>query len=400
MRHAVQCIRMWAIGVALAALALGLWARAAPAAAIVYLYDSKSQVISMVAPDGSAVQWEWDSNGNLLSVARRDASSIPGDVGITLVSPPAGKVNDPVQIFGKGFSATPDQNTVTLNGVGATVSSATPTSLAVTVPATTTGLIHVVTPLGEANSPSNFTVLGSMTITPTTAQLPTGGTQAFTASEQAVWTVNGLRGGASELGTITSSISTTATYTAPTIGLPPREVTVVAQSPDTPTNRAEALVTIIPSSLDPVPVVRAPRLSLMVLQGPPTQATPWVAPRLSLVAQGGPTQASPLAAARLALQLRPAITGVTPAQIGQGPATLTLTGQGLAGSPTATLQFLRNGAPDGTITVTSLTAAGDTQATATVTVTAAPPGGRVVQITVSGVASTPVGTGSNVLTIQ
>ncbi len=370
--------------------------RAAPAASaadIFHIYDPKSQLVGLVSEDGSAVSWVWDENGNLVSVSKIDASSLPGNVAISLVAPNAAKISASIQVFGKGLA---NPTSVTFNGVAATVTASGSNYIQTSVPTTaTTGLIHVVTPLGEADSPTPFIVVGPMTITPTTAQLPTGGTQTFTASAPATFMVNGIAGGTPELGTITSAISTTATYTAPTSSLPPREVTVAAQSPDDPQNRAEATIIIIPPSVDPTPVVRAPRLSLVVTSANPLPATPLAASRVTVM-----RGAADLTAVEVSAERQPVITAVSPGSIAQGASnvTLALTGQGLS-SPTA-LQFLRAGTTDTAITVTSLTATGDTQATAVVSVaSAAVVGLRVLQVTASGASSTAAGAGGNVLQV-
>jgi len=137
-----------------------LSAVAAPAQEVRYLYDPKGQLIAVIDVDGSAAVYAWDENGNLLGITRVDASGIAGAVGITLVNPPQGKPGDTVELYGKGFAATPAQNTLTFNGVAATVLAATPNYLMTTVPPTaTTGLLHLVAPVGAADAPAPFTVL-------------------------------------------------------------------------------------------------------------------------------------------------------------------------------------------------------------------------------------------------
>jgi hypothetical protein len=64
-----------------------------------------------------------------------------------------------VTIVGAGFSATAAQNTVTFNGVSATVVSATPNRLVAVVPVgATTGPIRVTSPAGSAVSAASFVV--------------------------------------------------------------------------------------------------------------------------------------------------------------------------------------------------------------------------------------------------
>lgn len=375
-----------------------------------YVYDAKGQISSVIDTDGSAATYQWDENGNLLGITRVNASGISGPVGITLVSPNSGKSGDSIELFGKGLA---NPTSLTFNGVAATVTTSTSTYIKTTVPTgANTGLIHVVTPLGQADSPSAFTVLSAMTISPTQAAVLPTRTQQFSAAGAATWTVNGVVGGMPQLGTI----DTNGLYTAPSGGTFPLTVTVAAQSPGDPQNRAEAAVTILP-----VPVARATRLTIFVVPGGPTQASPLRASRVTLnvpppgptqatplranrvsvnAPPGGPPQASPLTATRVSVERQPVITAVSPGSVARGASnvTLTLTGVGLT-SPAA-LQFLRNGANDALITYSGLTASSDTQATVTISVAAtAVIAGRVLQITAGSVNSTPAGTGTNVLQV-
>jgi YD repeat-containing protein len=341
------------------------------AADIIYLYDAKSQLVGMIAPDGSAVSWTWDPNGNLVAVTRTDASSLPGPVGITLVHPSGGNVGDPVEIFGKGLA---NPTAVTFyNGVAAIPLSSENHSIRTTVPVgAATGRINLTTPLGAATSPANFTILPTMTISPAQVAVLPARTRQFTASAPAVWSVGGQQGGNAQVGTI----STGGLYTAPSVGPFPKLVSVAAQSALDPTNRAEAVVEIIAT-----PLVQAKRVSAAVRQTP--------------------VQTGPLRAAAVAAERQPVITAVSPAAVARGSSnvTLTLTGQGLA-NPTA-LAFLLNGANDGLITQSNLTALPDgSQATVTISIpSTATIAGRVLQITAGGSPSTPAGTGTNVLQV-
>ncbi len=82
-------------------------------------------------------------------------------VTISGFTPEAGPVGTTVVIEGSGFSALPSGNTVTFNGTVAVVTSASVTTLVVTVPAgATTGEIAVTAPDGSATSATPFTVTG------------------------------------------------------------------------------------------------------------------------------------------------------------------------------------------------------------------------------------------------
>jgi hypothetical protein len=171
-------------------------------------------------------------------------------VGVTLVNPGAGKVGKTVEIFGKGFSSTPSSNAISFNGVPAVVAAAAPNRLATSVPAgATTGLISVtVTGVGSANSPSAFTVIAAVTVSPTAEVAPLNVSRQFQAllggspTSDVVWSVNGVTGGNATVGTI----STAGLYTAPSTAPAPPRVTVTASHKDDRTANASATVTIIP----------------------------------------------------------------------------------------------------------------------------------------------------------
>src|SRR6202007_121781 len=86
----------------------------------------------------------------------------------------------------------------------------------------------------------------SVTISPTSATVATGGTQQFTATVQnasnaaVTWQVNGVAGGNATVGTISSS----GLYTAPAAVPSPATVTVTAVSQPDPTKSASAQVAI------------------------------------------------------------------------------------------------------------------------------------------------------------
>jgi len=86
----------------------------------------------------------------------------------------------------------------------------------------------------------------TVTVTPATDSIRIKRTQQFTASVQGTasqavtWTVNGVPGGNSTIGTISS----TGLYTAPAIVPSPSKVTVTATSVAVPSASGSAIVTI------------------------------------------------------------------------------------------------------------------------------------------------------------
>jgi YD repeat-containing protein len=120
-----------------------------------YVYDELGRLITVIDQNGDAATYQYDAVGNLTSITRTSA----GSVAIFEFTPNAGPVGSSVILYGIGFSATPTQNTVTINGTGATVTSASTTSLVVTVPSgTTSGTIAVTSPNGSDTSDDSFTV--------------------------------------------------------------------------------------------------------------------------------------------------------------------------------------------------------------------------------------------------
>jgi hypothetical protein len=177
-------------------------------------------------------------------------------------SPTSGPVGTPITLSGYGFNPPSGSLTsINFNGVNATVSSATDSSMTVVVPpGATSGPITVVTTVGETMSSISFTVTASpgtppaaITVSPLTAKVFVGGHQAFAAtvtglSNTAVtWSVNGSIGGDTTVGTISSTGSDTALYTAPATVPSPTTVTVIATSQADASVSGSASVTIEPS---------------------------------------------------------------------------------------------------------------------------------------------------------
>ena len=193
----------------------------AQSANIQYVYDALGRLTGVVDQQGNVATYTYDAVGNLLAISRVNVADIPGAVGITLVSPGSGTVGATVMIFGKGFSTTASQNAVAFNGTSATVTEAAPNRLVTSVPSgATTGSITLTAPLGNATSPSAFTVIsvtGPLAVTPASALVLPGRTQQFAATlngsptSSVTWAVNGIPGGDTAIGTI----STSGLYTAP-----------------------------------------------------------------------------------------------------------------------------------------------------------------------------------------
>lgn len=128
-----------------------------------YLYDDQGRLISVSDGTGATAVYNYDAVGNLLSIDRLTPPG--GGIGIYLVNPITGPATQLCRVQGYGFDPVASNNIVKFNGVAATVSSATPYTLTVVVPAgASTGTVTVTNANGTASSPSSFTVVGSATI--------------------------------------------------------------------------------------------------------------------------------------------------------------------------------------------------------------------------------------------
>lgn len=123
-------------------------------ASIKYAYDDLGRLTTVEDKVGEAAKYSYDSVGNLLGVSRH----LPSQVAILLFSPHKGIEGTQVTISGTGFSANAAENSVSFNGLAATVISATPSELVVNAPVgVTTGPITVTSPTGNATSSESFT---------------------------------------------------------------------------------------------------------------------------------------------------------------------------------------------------------------------------------------------------
>jgi YD repeat-containing protein/VCBS repeat-containing protein len=142
---------------------------------IIYVYDELGRLIAVIDPAGDTATYAYDAVGNVLSISRYSSSV----VSLIEFTPNSGPVGATVTIYGTGFSTTPSQNTVTFNGVTASVTSASFSQLVTTVPnGATTGTISVTTPTGSAASADSFIVgdPGAPTITSFTPSIGLAGT--------------------------------------------------------------------------------------------------------------------------------------------------------------------------------------------------------------------------------
>jgi YD repeat-containing protein len=352
---------------------------------IQYVYDPLGRLIAVIDQHGNVATYEYDAVGNILAIERVDASAIPGAVVIFLVLPNSGTAGTTVTIIGRGFSSTPAQNTVAFNGVGAGVAASTGNQITTSVPAgATTGSIVVTSPAGLAISPTPFMVPGTIAISPPSAEVVTRGTLQFTGSQTGNpsatfnWSVNGITGGDSTVGTI----STTGFYMAPNTRPVPSVVTVSAALSGNPGLYASAPVRVV--TLPPTVFQAGAAVSGQVAPPAPPPPTAFLAGR------------------GVAVAFEPVISQVSPGSAPAGTSGLSITIDGAGFLGATALDFRLANAIDTNITVSNLVVNGTgTQATAIISIAAgAALGARVVEITVPGAFSLPTGTGGNLFTVQ
>jgi hypothetical protein len=167
--------------------------------------------------------------------------TVLGVPSIAGLSPSSAATGAPVMITGINFGATQGASTVTFNGTAATPTSWSATLIAVPVPAgATTGNV-VVTVNGVSSAGAAFTVV-PVSISPQLAAVViTTQTQQFTAwvsgASSVTWTVDGVAGGNTTVGTVT----TTGLYRPPSTA---GTHTVTATSTANSANSASASVAI------------------------------------------------------------------------------------------------------------------------------------------------------------
>ena len=431
--------------VALLFLALTASFASAQGGPVQYGYDELGRLVVVVDGAGNTAIYNYDSVGNLLSIQRVNSADITDPVAIFAVVPTQGRVGSPVSIFGKGFSATPAQNTVSFNGGPATVTSASPTRLRVTVPATAVdGPITVTAPAGSATSPMPFRVTGPLTVTPAGASIGAGTALQFSATgpggsaPPVFWAVNAIPGGNAGVGTISAGglysgpvylnqpIVSTITATdqndatangSVTVSVIPRRLAVaqgvsVSVGQQTVSNSLQTSVsaviggnqinknlqTSVSAVIGGTAITRNLQTSVSAVIGG-TAITRNLQASVSAVIGGDPMAT---AATAVSVSFGPVITSVSPAAGALGAVGLAVTLTGAGFNDATQVTFLRNNVPDTTISTTLVSVSPDgTQATLQLSIASgALTGARVVEITTPSGASTVVGTGANIFTVQ
>jgi YD repeat-containing protein len=139
-----------------------------------HTYDAAGRLVATIASDGSGSQYGYDTVGNIVSVTKTAAAP----VWISQFSPDEGASGSQVVLSGGGFSLNSSDNVVKFNGLQATVSMSTATSLTVTVPTgATTGKVSISNQNGAATSVADFIVPTlSPNGVPVSVNIPANGT--------------------------------------------------------------------------------------------------------------------------------------------------------------------------------------------------------------------------------
>jgi YD repeat-containing protein len=126
-----------------------------PTVTSTYVYDGLGRLIAVINGSGNAATYQYDNVGNLLSISLTTSAT----VSVFGLSPNNGPVGTRLTIYGDGFSTVATQNTVTIGGVQASISSSTQTAISAMVPtglAIGTATLTVTAPAGSAST--HFTV--------------------------------------------------------------------------------------------------------------------------------------------------------------------------------------------------------------------------------------------------
>jgi len=224
----------------LAILCLAGEVQAQQGGTVTYGYDSNGRLISVTLPTGESVTYSYDPAGNITSIQRLNG---PGPQFFSF-TPQFGFVDDVVTFNGNNFGSI---TSVSFNGTTATTFSGNTTQITASVPANATSGPITVTLSNGSFTTSNFSVL-ALQIVPSVVSILPNQSQLFNVTvpsqlgnNNVTWSVNGINGGNSSVGTISS----TGLYIAPNITTS-QSFNVRATSVARPTAFAQATVNVKP----------------------------------------------------------------------------------------------------------------------------------------------------------
>lgn len=184
---------------------------------VTYGYDSLGRLVEVASANlGNVQAYSYDAAGNVVSSAVAGS----GTLSETGFSKTQGGSGTQVIIYGSGFSTTPSSDSVTFNGVAATVNSATSSQLLVTVPSgATTGPVKVTIAGSTVTSATNFSIVTSNNAPTISGFSPSNGVPGSTITitgtnfQAVAGNSRVLIGGATAA--ITAATSTSLTVTVP-----------------------------------------------------------------------------------------------------------------------------------------------------------------------------------------
>ncbi|MBI1821015.1 MAG: IPT/TIG domain-containing protein [Nitrospirae bacterium] len=337
-----------------------------------YFYDNLGRLQAVVDGQGNTAIYNYDQVGNLLSITNSLVSAT--GVSISYFNPVQGGVGVTVDIYGSGFSTTPNNNIVTFNGTSASVLSSTNTHIVTSVPSgATTGKIHISNSNGSTTSANAFVISQgvSVSINPPYYTLAVGGTLQFqatvtgTVNTRVLWSIEGP-GSISSDGLYATSVSITQSA----------KILVHARSVVDFNQVATAIIELVPfGTMGPYlspplsvaiaqpPVGSTPDLFLssplsVAIAQPPVGSTPdlFLSSPLSVAIAQSSLSAPPelFLSTPLSVSLTPLINSISPmsAPAGSANLTITITGTGLSGA--TDVSFLLNGAVDSNLTSSNI----------------------------------------------
>lgn len=383
-----------------------------------YVYDNNGRLRAVLAPDGQVAVYDYDPAGNITAIRRLTADAYE----LLAFFPDTGKGGDLVTFRGIGLHSV---TAVSFNGVPSRIVSAEATRLVAEVPqAVTTGPVMLNSPRGTLVTPLPFTVRG-VVISPRTVSLNPGQKRQFTArvlpdggDEAVIWSVNGVPGGNSLFGTITTGGEYTApnalfsmiTVRAASVADPgltdeARVMVGITEDKGSLAGFATSFVSVGREPMPPPPMMAAISVAISVGR---QNSSPLAMPAAiaAAIAVGRESQAMPLtpvaASALVSASKAPLITAATPGTVSRGTNNIALTINGRNLSGASAIRFIAaNGLADDTLTVTNVVVSGDgTTLTALLSVTAAAsPGARLIVVTAPGGSSQVSRTGQNSIEI-
>lgn len=178
-----------------------------------YVYDNNGRLRAVVAPNGEANIYDYDAAGNFTGIRRVAANYLE----LFDFYPKQGVPGDTVTFVGVGFGAG-GVSSVAFTGAQAQNFSFNATSVVAIVPVgTMTGNVTITTTNGIITTAEPFTLSG-VSVNPTSVDMGTSEAVLFMATVFATdpnqtveWSVNGVVGGNTNIGTITAA----GIYTAP-----------------------------------------------------------------------------------------------------------------------------------------------------------------------------------------